>query len=57
MRLTVAVLGTELFSIELCGSKSEVDEENGAASGGQFELGFRPPRPSWAVLPGEELPA
>jgi hypothetical protein len=56
MRLTVAVLGTELLSIELCGSKSEVDEENGAASGGQFELGFRPPRPSWAVLPGEELP-
>lgn len=51
MRLTVAVLGAELFSIELCRDVSEVDDDTGAASGGQFELGFRPPRP---VLPGEE---
>ncbi|WP_372663634.1 hypothetical protein [Amycolatopsis kentuckyensis] len=55
MRLSVVVLGTELFSIELCGSASDVDEETGPASGGQFELGFRPPRPSWSVdLPSED---
>lgn len=54
MRLTVAVLGTELFSIELCRNESEVDEDVGAASGGQFELGFRPPRPSWSLLPGAD---
>lgn len=54
MRLSVVVLGTELFSVELCRSESEVDEETGAASGGQFELGFRPPRPSWSVLPSED---
>lgn len=53
MRLTVVILGTELFSIELSRTESQVDDEIGSAGGGQFELGFRPPRPSWSILPGE----
>ncbi len=55
MRLSVVVLGTELIAIELSSSEPEMDEETTAASGGQFELGFRPPRPSWSVLPSEDL--
>lgn len=56
MRFTITVLGTQLLSIELRGPEpEEQDDETGAASGGQFELGFRPSRPSWSVLPGEDL--
>lgn len=59
MRLTISLLGTELFSVELSRNDPEEvaedePEEPGGATGGQFELGFRPPRPSWAVIPGEQ---
>lgn len=54
MRFTVSVLGTELLSIELARDEpGEPDEEDGGgATGGHFELGFRPPRPT---LPGDDL--
>lgn len=57
MRFTVSVLGTELLSIELVRTDAVDDtdgEEIEAGGGGQFELGFRPPRPTWSVLPGED---
>lgn len=60
MRLTVTVLGAELFSVELrrldpADEPGEDEEDSGGATGGQFELGFRPPRPAWSVLPGDDL--
>ncbi|MET9262371.1 hypothetical protein [Amycolatopsis sp. NPDC004079] len=55
MRLTIAVLGIELISVAWCRAEpDEGTEADHGAAGGQFELGFRPPRPTWSVLPGEE---
>lgn len=55
MRFTMCLLGTEILALEFV-RDDEPDasaDDDGAASGGQFELGFRPSKPSWCVMPGE----